>query len=411
MVLNLPSKPKTDIDYDEGEHSPLAERGDMTAVAPKQLPAAIVNKLSAILIPENLPGPAKLIYRPILLVAVGIHAFFLFMPQGKEAKKPPEQKEKPITISQVATGKATTKVPTTKLPSAKITPPKPTLPRVNIPSPTAPTLPNPKPKAEDKPPEATTPTPDRPLPDVKPNQDVTPAPPGGGAKAGDPFQDFVHHPSAQAGCYELSSCMKVAGNPMSMIADFFKAKLGEKKFDLNQSVNDADRQVYEVTKGGITKIITIMSDGSDVVYILGEAAIPSLSSLKDANEVPAEVISSMGSIAGGAPDESDFTEASKYVTVSEVENESGDEGMVVSEFNSAIVSMNIIPHKQPGEVFAYMEPTLLQSFKGGVKKIGEFGGGPLYELNNGKSNFYLNIVPRKNPATDSISVMFNQSPI
>jgi hypothetical protein len=56
-----------------------------------------------------------------------------------------------------------------------------------------------------------------------------------------------------------------------------------------------------------------------------------------------------------------------------------------------------------------LEPILKASFKS-VTPVGEYGGGQLYQLSTGKSNFFLNIISRRNPATDSIVVMFSQKP-
>jgi hypothetical protein len=408
MVLELPNKPKTDIDIFEGEYAPLAERGTIGAVEPKQLPATIVNKLSAILTPEHLPGPAKLVYRPILFAAAGIHALFLFMPQGKEAPKPPEQKEKPITISQVATGKAQTKLPTTKLPAPKVAPPpKVMLPKVNLPTPTAPTLPKPAPKPEEaKPPEATKPNQPQPLPDVKPNQG-TPPPPGGGAAAGDPFEAFIEHPSAQMGQFSVEAARKVMGSGIDAVAEFFKSDLTRKQFKFQEQEKSAEKAVYEIAKNGVTRYLTVLSNGSDVAYLL--LAQPFPGTMQDLVgdkilELPAQFTNAMNGIASEDPPYTEFDTPQSYFNV-----QVDDDGSDLTSQRNEVFKTYTIPDKQPGEVIGALDSILRDSFKE-VKEEGSYGGGVLYKLSNDSKTFYFNVIPRKNISKDSLGIVLTQRP-
>jgi hypothetical protein len=410
MVLTTPTKPKTDIDTFEGESSPLAERGTLGAIKPKELPTLIVDKLSAILTPEHLPGPAQFFYRPILFAAAGIHLLLIFMPQGQEAKKPPEKKEKPITISQVATGKATTKLPTTKLPAAKVAPPKVSLPKVNLPSSTAPTLPKPASQLEEaKTPEAAkTPPQPQPLPDVEPNQDTTtPPPPGGGAQTGDPFQDFVEHPSAQMGQYSVEAARKVPSSAIAAVADSFKSSLGAKAFKLEKQDESSEKAVYAVSKSGVTRYLTILADGSDVAYLLLPEPFPG--TIQDLNsdkilELPAQLSNAINGIASEDPPHTDFDQPTAYFDV-----QVDDDGSDLTAQRSEVFKTYTIPDKQPGEVFGVLDLALRGSFKE-VKEEGTYGGGPLYKLSNGNKIFYFNVVPRKNIPKDSLGIILTQKP-
>jgi hypothetical protein len=412
MVLELPNRPKTDIDLSEGEYAPLVERGTIGAVEPKQLPATIVNKLSAILTPEHLPGPAKLVYRPILLAAAGIHALLLFMPQGKEAPKPPEQKEKPITISQVATGKAQTKLPTTKLPAPKVAPPpKVTLPKVNLPTPTAPVLPKPTPSpAAEKPPEPAKPTQPQPqpLPDVKPNQQTTtPPPPGGGAQAGDPFEAFVEHPAAQMGQFSVETVRKVPGSNIDTVVEFFKSDLTGKQFKFQEQEKSGEKAVYEVSKNGVTRYLTVLSDGSDVAYVLLAQPFPgTMQDITAGNilELPAQFTNAMNGIASEDPPYTEFDIPQNYFNV-----QVDDDGSDLTSQRNEVFKTYTIPDRQPAEVIGVLDTVLRDSFKE-VKEEGTYGGGVLYKLSNGSKTFYFNVIPRKNVSKDSIGVVLTQRP-
>ena len=62
---------------------------------------------------KSLPAPLRLIIRPILFAALGIHALLLFTPFPAEQKpKPPEDKKNPVKITQIQTVKPLKTVPT-----------------------------------------------------------------------------------------------------------------------------------------------------------------------------------------------------------------------------------------------------------------------------------------------------------
>jgi hypothetical protein len=420
MVLQLPPRTKdakTDVDLFEGEAAPLEERGSLGAIAPKQLPTIIAEKLGQILTPEGLSGPLQLLYRPILFSAIGIHALLILVPgsgKGHDGdKKPAEAKEKPVTITQIATGKASSKVPTVKLPAAKLPTPKISLPKLNLPSSSAPILPSTAPKVEAAPPEAqastATPTNDTKTPPPNPTaggpKGTDTSSSGGGAQVGDPFADFVHHPAAQPS--EGGGYYTVASESIASVAGFFKTTLGGKKFEVTPSAGGTTGEAYNVTKGGKTNVITIFAEGGNVVYALAADKIKDLESLKGASVIPAEFTNGIGQLSGGAADRTNYDQPDLYVTLSPPDAE----GFETETVNPAIVgSPTIFAQKQPGEAYAAILPILKDSFTGDPVDAGMYGGGKLYELTKGKSKFYLNIVSRKGVPGDSIVVMFSQKP-
>jgi hypothetical protein len=383
----------------EAEEGVLIERGTFRAVSPQAMASATLDKLHSVFAPE-LEGPAKMIYRPILLAAIGIHALILF-PSNKPAEKVPDKKEKPVTISQVATGK---KAPVAKVPTTKIPPTKPPLPKLNKPASTAPIT---KPKSEPAKPEQT--KPESAKPENKPLPDLSPMPPGG-AKANDPFADFVHHPAAQAGCYDSPACYKVASSTIASVAATFDSSLKAKGFALVETDKNAERRVIEVTKGGTTNFLTIFQDGGDIVYVLAPNPVNSLDDLRNALTLPSAFVDILTDIplppadpsdpgaVNSIPLESDFNEPSKYFV-------SEDQFLPIID-GSPKIFMNLEPEYVYRDHF---EPRLKSIFQA-VEQDGEYGGGKVYRLKTAKGAFYLNIVPHAKDPANSIVVIFNAKP-
>ncbi|NJM45713.1 MAG: hypothetical protein HC860_05690 [Alkalinema sp. RU_4_3] len=403
MVLSLIPKPK----YEEEEAAAGSPRtqavtdfsdGALAQTLPISLPEKILGKVVAVLTPpEGLPGPVKLFYRPIFLGVLALHAALIFAPAGGPPKgEKPAEKEKPLTITQVATGKAQPKL--TKVPLSKLPPPtKPTLPKLDRPTPpTAPVVktpdaPTPPPKA-DTPPPAATPqnsTPPANLPNV------TPAPPGGGAKAGDPFENFLDHPQAKG----VGAYFEVSSETLAAVETFFK---GQKGFEVKDGAGPTgDRKVLAISAGGKAIYIGLFKDGSGTVYIKAnsEAEIPdSLDKVKKVKAMPVayvDVIQTAG--ASGGVSINDFSDPSPYM-IDDTTNANGV--LKIDVFTS-----------NPNDTYARLLASGLQApncFKS-ITPEAPYKGGPLYKMTSDTGDFYLNIVPAVN-GTDSIVVLFSDRP-
>jgi hypothetical protein len=401
MVLSLIPKPK----YEEEEAAvglPRAQAvtdfsdGALAQDLPLTLQEKILGKAVAIMTPpEGLPAPVKFLYRPLLLGAVGLHALLFFAPMGggHKAEKPAE-KEKPLTITQVATGKAQpklTKVPLSKLPPAIV---KPTLPKLDRPStPNAPVI---------KTPDAPTPTTTTPPPAAQtqtntppanlPN--VTPGPPGGGAQAGDPFENFdINYPGASnAGAY-----YEATGAAPTAVETFFKGQ-SSKGFEVKEGASTAARKVLVISKGGKTNYVGLFQDGSNTVYVLqpSESGIPdSLDKLKKAKALPAgygDIISAAAQQGGVEP--GDFANSTPYFE--------GD------NYAIGVQTMNAFDKQAPDIAYATLAPGLQAKFKAVTQEPAGFNGGLLYKMTSDAGEFYLNIVPATNGG--SIVVTFSDRP-
>jgi hypothetical protein len=399
MVLSLIPKPK----YEEEEAAvglPHVQAvtdfsdGALAQDLPITLPEKILGKAVAILTPpQGLSGPMKLLYRPIFLGTAGLHALLIFAPAGGPPKnEKPAEKEKPLTITQVATGKAQPKL--TKVPLSKLPPPKVSLPKIDRPAtPNAPVIKTPD---APTPPKTDTPAaaPQTSTPPAANLPNVTPAPPGGGAKAGDPFENFdINYPGAtNTGAYYEAS-----GSAPAAVESFFKGQ-SSKGFETKEGASTAARKVLAISKGGQSRYVGLFQDGSNTVYVLvgTEAEIPdSLDKLKKAKALPAgygDIISAAAQQGGVEP--SDFANSTPYFE--------GD------NYAIGVQTMNAFDKQAPDIAYATLAPGLQAKFKTVTQEPAGFNGGLLYKMTSDAGEFYLNIVPATNGG--SIVVTFSDRP-
>ncbi len=376
------------------DEAPLVERGTIMLPNPKQLPQRIVNGLSNFLAPEHLRGPLALIYRPIFVAAIGLHALLLFPPGGgNPEKKEVKDKEKPATITQIATGKATPKklkkLATTKLP-------KPELPKLKAPLSQAPPS---KPKADEKKPDEKKPDekkPDEKKPEMADNKDKEAT--DGNAKKGDPFENFkITYPGAtpEAAFY------RATGANSSAVEGFFK---GQSEFTFKDGTSTADRKVIEVSKDGVTRYLGIFSAGADTVYILtaSEAEIPpNVDALKKVKALPADyqdAFTTIGTTDVGSPSSDDYADYAPYWTGKESEGGSTREG-IVFEYAYDAVSIE--------EATSTLIDRLKPMFKD-ITDGGTYGSGKLYRMTGPTGEYFLNILASKGGGV--IVVTFESDP-
>jgi hypothetical protein len=414
MVLQLPPKLKDDDQLSPhdlpaveqfGAHdvvppaeAPLVERGTLMPLNAKQLPQTIVNQLSALLAPAHLTGPLKLFYRPIFVAAIGLHALLLFAPGAKqEQKKDVKEKEKPVTITQISTGKAAAKK-LNKLPTTKL---KPTLPKLQSPNKSAP-ITKPTPKAEEnKPaekPEEKTPQ-SKPLPEVSP---MPPGTPGDSIDPNNPFADFPH-----LGTKNAAEEYEVKGSTLAAAIAHFNQELPKRKYTIEPAAQEPSRAAFRFSKGGKEAYLNIFQEGDNVIYILAGAEVKSLEEWRGIVKVPDDfvvMISQLPTPTGVAdgsdsetPDESHFDQPAAFFD--------GDD-----QFKAAIggVSPRRVEGWDPKTLYAeQIEPVAKQVFD--VTLAGEYGGGPLWEMKKGKTVLYLNLVPSTSKNGTNV-VVWTQKP-
>jgi hypothetical protein len=405
MVLQLPPELKHDdrltrqdlpaVDQfdpnDDGlvEEKPLVERGTLMPLNPKQLPQTIVNGLSNFLAPEHLRGPLALIYRPIFIAAIGLHALLLFSGGGKhEEKKEVKDKEKPATITQIATGKAAPKK-LNKLPTTKL---KPALPKLSTPNPQAPSIKSAsKPEDINQPEDSKKPeeTPDRKSAELagKPLPDVSPMPPGDSIDPNNPFADFPH-----MGTKNAQDEYVVSGNQVAAVLANFSKALLDKKYTIESAVQASGRATLPFSKGGKQAFLNIFQEGSNVVYILTSSEVKSLDEWRGILKVPDDFVSLIGSLPepqgatdgsgseSSTPDETNFAEPSAFFQAD-------------NSFKAEIggISPKRVTGYDPQTLYSELVSDLKQVFDE-VSPAGTHGGGQLYQMKKGKTVLFLNLV-------------------
>ncbi len=394
---------------DAVEEEPLVERGTLMPLNRKQLPQTIVNNLSNFLAPEHLKGPLALIYRPIFVAAIGLHALLLFSGGGKhEEKKEVKEKAKPATITQIATGKAAPKkakkqanIALKKTPLAKLSnplssqapvikgPPKPEDNKVLQDSEAPKDGKTPDSKTPDKTPETSQPS--------KPLPNVSPMPPNDGDSIdpNNPLADFPH-----MGTKNAQDEYEVPGKSISFVSAHFSGQLPKLKYALETVSESTTRSVYKFSKGSKEGFLNIFQEGDNVIYVLAGTEVNSLEEWRGVAKIPDEFVTLIGQLSNpGAddgsvsttPDESNFANPDAFFL--------GDD-----EFKPAIggVSPRRVAGYDPQSLFSELiESELKQLFE--VSSAGSYGGGPMWQLKKGKTVLFLNLVP--DPSANSTNVV------
>jgi hypothetical protein len=438
MVLKLPSQITDDeqlagtdlppVNQFLDDDAPLLERGAIGSLQPKQLPQKIVNNLSAFLAPEHLAGPLKFLYRPIFFGAIGLHALLLFSGGGKhEEKKEVKDKEKPATITQIATGKAAPKkakklasIALKKTPLAKLSnplssqapvikgPPKPEDSKVTQDSEV------PKDGKTPDPQDGKTPDPQtansKTLPDLKP--DTTLPPPGAGAKKGSAFENFniVYDGAIQAGTF-----YRAGGADIAAVEAFFKGQSG---FSVKEAAgSSATRKILEISKDGQTGYIGLFPNGAETVYTSlrpSAADIPAdIGTLKGEKALPPGYSDAFAAIAGsalGSPAMDDFTDPSQYMVQGETTTTADGLRQTPEPENAPGVSdLYILDTLSPQVVGESIKSQLSGLFKAFVLEPGGFNGGDLYRMTSDSGEYFLNVLPSAN-GSSTIVATFSKDP-
>ncbi|MGV0023680.1 hypothetical protein [Phormidesmis priestleyi] len=333
--------------------------------------------------------PVQMLFRPMLFAALGLHALFLFIPFPEEQKKPPENKEAPVKITQLPTTKAGTQ---TKL-SPKVTVPKstkPSIPKINRPS--------------------TSPTVLRTLPQLTPATE-TPLPPAAkGANASknenaaNPFADFPHFSPSTPNCFGkgLGENCRVATATVDAVASFYQSEPKKKGFDVQPAGDEGGAKFFQVSKGGQTLYLSLFPDGSTTVVLLAPERLKDLSTLKGAVVPPEEFVEMIGSVfppgrdnvEGDIPTVDQFDQPQFFFSSVPTEEEARN-GLPAVPMKG-IDRLKFSASQAPKDFYnTFLAADLNTIFTEGVTKLGAYGGGDLYQLKKSGTTIYMSLVPMK----------------
>jgi hypothetical protein len=366
-------------------------------------------KLPKFLTFKGLPEPFNQLMRPLVLVSVGLHAALLLAPIPSPPVKPKPAETKPKTVKITTLPPIKSNQPKslakTKLSAKSLLKPR-LAPLVSkglvIKRPTKKTL-----SKVAQAPNQKTPKPQnsaQPVPPVKPRAVDEPS-----SDPSNPMNDFPHFPGAIPGCLGVQSCYET-GKTLDAISQHFQKQLPLKKYSLKPVVNDSDRKVYQISKGGAEQFLNILSEGQTSVYVLAEKAL-TLADLQQAVQIPADFSENILSQLPESSDPSTDQFASPTDFFSKLGGDDADGSVMNPELNSEIDSMKLVPSQAPQQLLSgIFTPNLSQLGYQPPKPVATYGGGQLYELKKGTSKpFYLNLVPTKD-GKGTIVVVWRSKP-
>jgi hypothetical protein len=224
-----------------------------------------------------------------------------------------------------------------------------------------------------------------------------------------PMNDFPHYPGAVPGCMGVPSCYET-GRPMDVVSQYFQQQLPLKKYALAPVVNDADRKVFQISKGGSQQFLNIFSERTTAFYLLAPQAMKR-SDLQDTVQIPPDfsenILAQLPSGANGeSTDASPDLFASPNDFFSKLGGDAADGSVMNPEVNSEIDSMKLVPGQAPQQLLSsYFTQSGYQP-----KPVATYGGGKLYELKKGTFKpFYLNLVPAQG-GKGTIVVVWRRKP-
>lgn len=340
---------------------------------------------------KNLPAPVQLLIRPMLFISLGLHSLLLLVPLSPE-KNPilAKQEEDTVKITQLPTSAGK--------PSAK---------------------PASKPPSQAKPSRATS----------SPRSVATSKPQSAGTaqssstneqsnsgdqantdgQSNDPFADFPHYPSAQSGagsCSGKPGCWQAAAE-LAPVAAHFEKQLPAKKYEVQNSTDEPDKKIYQVSKGGQSRYLSSIAVAEGTVYVLGTAPINSLEDILRAAVVPNELYPVLGELGGESAEDTDFEDPDNFYAKLSREDQGGS--VLIPELRPGVDgNPQKISGKTPDQVYSDLQ-SKLQSSGLSVLEAKPHGGGALYRVQKGKALGYLNLVPTKD-RKGTIVVVWARSP-
>ncbi len=354
---------------------------------------------------KNLPTPVQLLIRPMLLISLGLHGLLLFLPTGAE-RNPIVEKEETVKITQLPSSSKPAAKPASKSaakPAAKKV--KPARRAVAINRPRA--IVTPAPRIEPRQASAAGEQARRELVAASASGETSGTDQQAEASGAEsPFADFPHYSGAEPGCFGKESCQKTA-DPLGKVDAHFAKQLPAKKYQVQSVSNEADKKVYQVSKGGATQFLNLFTSDGGTVYVLAPEPLNSLDDLKAAVEVPEGLYVTLSKLGGEPADDTNFDDPDNFFAKLSSEDEAGS--VLAAELRSEIDgSPQLVSGQTPEKVYNGLQPQL-QSNGIEISEVKPYGGGSLYKLHKGSFTGYLNLVPSKD-RTGTIVVVWTGSP-
>lgn len=370
--------------------------------------------ISAFMLPPQSPKVIRPISLGILAISLGVHGLILFLPYGDQSNKaetPPPQKVRISVISpppQKNSASPKPSSPSSSLP-VSLTNPVPSPPNISLPS-----SPSPQPRTtpisqpfpqESQPIDSSSVSTPEAIPDTSPIAS---------------FDDFPKYPNAQPGSFDLLPADQNQASQQTIddlveVSLYFEQFLPISKYQFQLVTQETQRKVYQVSKGGLVKYLTlIFQPNRGTIILLANMPIDSTSlntaAIAEQSQIAFEQVlvelKSSGASRIDIP-EFYFDQPEAFYSVSTQDPKSYDMQRPRSGFDGNFI---LILKQTPEQLFKdFFNPRL--SSKGFiVTNAGTYGGGIIYEVRQKNYVRYLNLLFTKDK-TATIVVVWERSPL
>ncbi|MGA7937005.1 MAG: hypothetical protein WCA35_25855 [Kovacikia sp.] len=320
---------------------------------------------------ESVPFPIRLLIKPMVFLAIGLHALVLFFPlSGQQSKPKLEKKDEAVKLTQLSKAQPQLRPKVQRnLPKAKVDRPKP--------------------------------------PIAAPSKPATPAE-NAAAQTNDVLANFPHYPNAQPNCYgKTGDICRFTNDSFSAVVAHFEKSLPANKYKLEVDTDNSGEKIYRVIKAGQPFYLSILADPPLTVYFVTADRInkAKLGKIKTGPvaQIPAELQGLLDAVApptGGSatldPTPLDLGANAAAFFQSDPANPSNQ------TYVMGIYSARIAEAQGEAEIVAEAKTKFDR-----VTPTGTYGGGNLYELKKGSFTGYLSVVKG---TTGTIVVIWTDKP-
>lgn len=358
---------------------------------------------------KNIPTPLHWLVRPALFLSIGLHLLLLLLPllpdrPSQQSQAEPEETAVALTPAPIVPPEPSPSAGALPVPSPATLPPAPATPSPNL----NPTLP---PTAQTQPIILSPTQPAIPAPVVPtlapssvqstPTAPVTPAPPQNQPqnRITAPFANFPHLADAQSGCFDQTTgdCRQVSGN-FRQVSQSLRDRLSSQGYEVKQrdDLEETGRQVYEVSKENTTRYLSVISsDLAGTAYILADEPVTQ-ADIEQIGTVQTALQTLLNHLADGNTATSvQFAYPEFFFTADRPRPEINGPSYRVSG-------------TEPAQLADRLTSTL-QTNGFQSSQIGEYGGGPVYEVGQKAFLGYVNLVPIRD-GTGTIVVLWQSIP-
>lgn len=366
---------------------------------------------------KNLPVPLQGLIRPMLLMSLALHGLLLFLPTSSEpksqipAEKPPKQEA--VKITQLPTPAKSVAKPPTKAPPAIRQPVRPPAALV-IRQRTIPPLP----QKTAQPVQKTNTPPPASAPPITPSSGDQASNPTSESTAAlnDPFANFPKYPNTQAGSFgllkgEADKNSQQTPDALDDVVKFFEKELQTEGFEYEAQpdVEGEGKKIkyYQVSKGNSKPqfLHLIGTEGSGTVIFLAPQAL-GIGDLENL-EIETQESRLFGDALTQIDDELVLVAEFNYADTAAFN--SPPENVQFEEKGTAYFDAPTAKVKTFEELDSFLK-TQLEASSFTVSQVGEYGGGPLYQIKSGTFTGYLNLAPTLDNR-GFVLIKWNGSPI